>query len=117
MSFLMHVASTGLGNGVLSTPEPPDHMESLARSPVSAPDVEARLAESAGERGSLSAEVYETADSYYVTHEPPDPWVPMVKFAFHFAKKHLYMPEVRVSILRARRRSALALRSGLRLRA
>lgn len=81
MSFLMHVASAGMGDGV-STVVMPSMLSALARRGAAAGS------------GDDHAAVDETPDAVFVTQETPDPWVPIVKLAFHFAKRHLYMPEV-----------------------
>lgn len=81
MSFLLHVASAGMGDGV-STVLAPSKLSALARRGAAA------FGDSSG------GAVDETPDAVFVTQETPDPWVPIVKLAFHFAKRHLYMPEV-----------------------
>lgn len=104
MTFLMHAAATGLGSGVS-----PSEALGLTQGgeepllPLTTPSANEGKGQGGGDgedkEGAADGEVGgEVLGMERVGSKAPDPWIPMVKLAFAYAKANVFRPEVRASL-------------------
>lgn len=114
MTLLMHVAATGTGFGIygstssgtsehtqapIAQPPPGETFQSDEEQQTSLSSKRSSLGGeqllSGREQPLLDGDKDDTTSTIRLSYERPDPWIPIVKTAFGFARKHIYMAEVR----------------------